>query len=656
VAEAVPAERLGSAFGASYFVLNLIALLAQLFLVSWLIRSLDVDKLLSLLPALLGVGAVGVAAGGGLVAAFVLKGFDGALRHTLNRTSMELLWVPVEGNLRRRMKPIIDLFGQRSGQIIASLSFLAVTSLTSRWPLILGAAVAGLSAVWIRLAHGLRAHYLALFRQRLSSVTLLPRLELPELGLTSLESLMASLNSPKDDEVVAAVNLLADQDRARLIPALILYHPSSRVVLRALDILCQTEREDYLPLLDHLLASADPELRAAALRVRAATGGEAGDASFLEDPSAGVRATALALAPPDEATVAAIRRLGSSDDSDEQLAVARALEKLPQMRFEELLVDLAGAEEPRVRSATAAAMGALGSPGCLPHLIEMLADAAARDAALAALVEAGEPALDALSTALSASDTPAALRRRLPMAMARFEPRLATQRLGEHLHPGAARSTSAQVVRALLRLHQVDPDLELPADLLDGRIEATVREIFRLIHWQELIHSVDNRASRDSGGSMISDLLRLRSNRAVALLFDLLHLRHPGRELPRIARGLRSSDARTRASSIELLEDLLQPPLRGAVLSIVDDMDLLSKLRHAGPFGDSLFSEARQLLAHLLEEGDRTLRCLAVYRTAEIAGERARDTLRTLENDSDPLVAQVAGECLAGLRASTTGT
>src|SRR5262249_29123994 len=94
--------------------------------------------------------------------------------------------------------------------------------------------------------------------------------ELPELDLGALEPLFAGLNSSRDGEVLASLELLAEQHRERLIPALILYHPSRDVVLRALELFAQMGRKDFVPIADRLDGHPDRDVAAAALRARTA--------------------------------------------------------------------------------------------------------------------------------------------------------------------------------------------------------------------------------------------------------------------------------------------------------------------------------------------------------------------------------------------------
>ena len=120
VARSVPAQDLGTFFGGVYAVLNLVALVAQVVVGGWLFRAIGLHRALWVLPALVFVGASGVALGGGLVAALLLKGADGSLRNSLHRTGTELLYVPLPDAIRARVKPFIDTAGQRGGQILAA--------------------------------------------------------------------------------------------------------------------------------------------------------------------------------------------------------------------------------------------------------------------------------------------------------------------------------------------------------------------------------------------------------------------------------------------------------------------------------------------------------------------------------------------------------
>ena len=267
VARTVPPEQLGSFFAGFYTLLNLLSLGAQLLAGGWLFQAVGLTARCWLLPALLFVGASGLALGGGLAAALLLKGTDGALRNSLHRTGTELLFVPLAPSVRSRAKPLVDIVGQRGGQALASVLILS-ESVLRRGDVVLAAAAAATALVWIALVSELKGLYLDVFRVALREGTLRPALDLPPVDLASLETLIGALNSADDHEVLAAIDLLAAEGRTRLVPVLILYHPSQLVVLRALSLFASEGRKDFVPVAERLAHHADAEIRAAALRAR----------------------------------------------------------------------------------------------------------------------------------------------------------------------------------------------------------------------------------------------------------------------------------------------------------------------------------------------------------------------------------------------------
>jgi len=126
VAAHVAPEDLGRFLAGIYFALNALSLMVQIVLAGTLLRGSGVSRALALLPLGLLVGGMGMAFGGGLVAAVLLKTFDGGLRYSVHRTALEVLYVPISGRERGRVKGAIEVLGQRGGQALGSLAILAV--------------------------------------------------------------------------------------------------------------------------------------------------------------------------------------------------------------------------------------------------------------------------------------------------------------------------------------------------------------------------------------------------------------------------------------------------------------------------------------------------------------------------------------------------
>jgi hypothetical protein len=637
VARNVAPEQLGAFFGGFYAVLNLLALVAQLVLGTWLFRALGLQRALWVLPGLLFVAAGGVALGGGLVAALLLKGVDGSLRNSLHRTGTELLFVPLAPAVRARAKPLVDIVGQRGGQAVASILILS-ESVLARGDMVLAGAAAATAVAWMGLVHELKALYLDVFRVALREGTLRPAIDLPPVDLASLETLIGALNSPDDNEVLAAMELLEGEGRARLVPALILYHPSQLVVQKALRLFAREGRTDFVPVADRLLGADDPEIRAEALRARiqVAPDDERLRAA-LRDASPLVRATAAvgAIAAGVELDMARATLDAFVEAPDRQTiaAASRAIAAQPSPAFEGVLLKLAERCRGAALVQVARAMGAVRSARFLPLLVELLGHREARGEARAALIAYGSEGLSFLEGQLADEALPLELRRHLPRTIALFEPAAAARVLERRLLDERVGAVRYRMLRGLNRLAAASTEVRLDRGLLERATRATAEAVFRMLQWRAVLESGALAEPRRStpGHGLLVQLLRDKESQAIERLLRLLALQHRSEDFRDIARGLRSRDPRRRASSRELLENLLRPPLRDPILAIVGEPGDPGRLAAGGELRPTGDPDYEGVLGRILDEGGESLRCIAAYHVGELSLVAFRPRLEALE-------------------------
>jgi AAA family ATP:ADP antiporter len=636
IARTIPAAQLGSFLATYYMVLNVVALCVQLLVMGWVLRVFGLHRALWALPALLFAGAAGMVFGGGLAAALLLKGADGSLRYSLHRTSLELLFVPLPDGLRARAKPLIDVLGQRGGQALASVLILSQLEL-GRGRTFLAGAAAALCVAWVAWASDLKRHYLELFRTALREGMLARGAEMPELDLGSLETLFLALNSEDDNEVSGAMDLLAEEGRGHLIPALILYHPSSAVVLRALELFARAARTDFMPIAARLADHADPEVRAAALRARWTVQREQQPLrEALADPSTLVRATALAgLFSSGWATDhdrAALEELRASGSREERRALAEAVRLQPSPALEDLLVQLAEDPDVQVQARAAAAMGALRGPRFLPVLLPMLAERDVRRAAREALIAIGPPALQFLDESLADTHLPHELRRHLPRTISRFPPREAAAVLQRHLTIEPDGMVRFKILRGLGRIAARHPEVPLDEAVLKAGTTRTVEAAFRLAHWRAVLRegARQDPARATRGQELLVALLRDKHTHTVERVFRLLGLLHRDEDFESIYRGLRNKNVKVRAGSREFLENLLESPLREAVLGLTDDAEGADPLAGAGPYYTAQPMRYEDVLARILDTAGESLRSIVAHHVGEIGLQQMRPRLEEL--------------------------
>ena len=116
---------------------------------------------------------------------------------------------------------------------------------------------------------------------------------------------------------------------------------------------------------------------------------------------------------------------------------------------------------------------------------------------------------------------------------------------------------------------------------------------------------------------------------------DMVTLHTPvrlrGQDLERIYRGLASTDPKVQSSSRELLEALLDSPMREAVLALVNDVPDRLRMAEAQAFYRPQDLGYEALLGQLLEEPGETLRCLAAYHVAELGLTEFRPRLEAAQ-------------------------
>ncbi|AKU97676.1 transporter, putative [Labilithrix luteola] len=625
VARLVPASELGAFLGTVYFAINLTSLLCQLVLVNVVLKRTSLGLALAILPAFLALGGLGIAASGGLVAVLALKGADGSLRYSLHRTASELLFMPFSDEARQRVKGFMDVVGQRGGQIVASIGLLVFLG-SRATPTMLSFGLVVLCLAWVASALALREPYVELFRARLKQGRMTRIEEFPQLDVASLETLVATLDSQLDNEVIAALQVLEREKKVHLVPALILYHPSESVVELALAIFTRTERKNVVHVIDRVLDHPSPRVRGAAIAARSVLTPDA-EVLFerLRTESSAEVATTITvnlIASGDISGAEAAKRLEEllmHGTAKTKIALAEAIAGRGAEGFDDVLVGLSADRVVDVRRAAVAAMTRLVRPVFVPALIERLSEEATRTEAHEALAAHGPAALDGLRRALEAADTAPTLRWRIPHAMTFFEPNAAGDALLRWLPKEGDGGVRFQIIRALERLVRRTPELPLDKITLQNAIDETLTWAFGLLDSRlDLVRGGrEVQSRRTKGHELLAATLVDKEKNTIERLFRLLDLAHPREDFGQIHRGLHGTRDE-RATSIELIDNVLVDPLRAAVRGLVDDLPDEERLRQSGKYHSPLGLDYAALLAHLRNNESDALRDIADFHFTEL--------------------------------------
>jgi AAA family ATP:ADP antiporter len=649
VARSVPSAELGSFFGSMNVWLNGAALVTQLILAPRLLGGLGVGRALQILPALLLVVLLGASWLPGMLFVLALRGGDGTLRNSLHRNTVELLYLPLSTGARARWKTLVDALGQRGGQALGSLAILACLAIALPTPamlVLLGVSLLG----WLYLAATMERHYLALFRAKIKAGAIETRAEVPALDLLALESLVAALGSDDDDEVLTTIDLLVDYDRAHVIPALLLYHPSRRVVIRTLDVLAKAGRSDFTGAARRLLtrdAGADDEVRAAAMLAlaRHMLPSELRAELTTELPVA-ARAAVLSalLARGLDATGAYAAETARACEPEAagavRLAFARAFNLQAHPFCRAYLPRLLVAATPELELEVARIMRVLPDVAHVPYLLQMLDSRKARAVARDALVAVGPPALQALAAALADPDLPRALRAHLPRSISRFDTPEAADYLLDQLEHESDGWVRFKMIRGLgqLRSHFSQPARRRRA-LAQARqnlIRATHFLAWRIASERD---RVDDPRLVTPGGDLLIAALRDKQAHAIDRAVRLVGLSHSPHMIHDIRRALAGNDARRRAESLEVLVHAAPPDITRALLALLDDRgDELRLARAAEALHERIpTSDYQARLEIMLADESEAVRSVAAYHVGELGIEQLAEPFKRAEGRSSAL-------------------
>ncbi|WP_394839972.1 MFS transporter [Pendulispora rubella] len=623
----VPAESLGGTLASVALATNVCSAVGQSFLVPRIIRLHGAVGSLIVFPALLLTGAVAGTLGPVVAVAVAMRLVDGTLRFSLHRTAVELLFVPVKASLRTRAKTLVDVVTQRGGQALASVAILL---LPPQIPLrILTAVLAVGSATWLYLVQRLRAPHVELFRAMVEEGSITTRVKLPPLDLTSVEVLVGALSSAEDNEVITAMEVLADRNKVPLIPTLILYHPNPRVVIRAFEIFIAANRRDAGTFAWRLVNHENADVRVRAVHAAAALAFDAEQVrAQLRDPDTGVRATAMVelwgRGLQNDEDIAWVGTLfAEGGDVRAQRAILTALATTRARPLLLAALPLAQCDDPEIKAAVARALETDPTPEALPALIAMLEHHRTREPARRALVAARTRALDALEAALESPSTPREVLVHVPRSISRFEPELAVPILLRILETHPDGMVRFKALRGLGRLTANGARVDVDLPRLMPLFERNLGQAHLALAWYESLMDATTSNALKAEHDLLATLLVEQVVHALERIFRLIGLTNPREDWEQVVAALKSKKARMHDSARELVENVVDEPLRGQLVPLLDAMRASVESRRPlirVPIGETGLAA---LLDEMVRGSDLTVRSIAAHYAARLQAAQA---------------------------------
>jgi len=622
---------------------------------------------LLVLPVSLGSTAVAILVTGSLWAPSLAKVLDSSLRYSLDKTTREILFLPLSPDLKLRAKAFVDVtvdrFAKASGNLLA-LVLIKPWGFGFDWVRLSYASLA-MMVIWMAMALVARREYLASFLKSLDKREIEPdTVRINVADPATIEALVEELANPDEAAVLYAIEMLETLDKRHLITPLLLHHESSRVrarALKSLRALRHSKAERWLPAVRAMLKDDDADVRAAAVRALADLGDEDVGALLhrhLDDTDPRVVITAAVeladsetIGDPQAAERALSRLIGDTRScaADGRRDAAGALAHIRNPTFRWLLIPLIHDRDPSVARKAIASARAMGQSDAIfvPALVSLLGNRLLKDAARDTLESYGQDVVPVLTYLLADTSEQPWVRRHIPATLARIPCQPSMDALVQTL-PERDGFLRFKVVDAIGALRRRNPALTFDTSAIERLIHGETARYYTYLTLRYNIVTRDPDGERTLVARALDDKLK----RTLDRIYRELMLLYPWQDVAAARRTIEGPDPHARANAVEFLDTLMTGTVRKRVTPIVEDMPLADRVRHANSVLKTRARDLEDTLALLVHDEDPVLAASAIHLAAERRLTALATDLEFLTSHAtaDPLVLGAANWALGAVR------
>jgi AAA family ATP:ADP antiporter len=645
-------------FGSFNFYAGLLALVTQLLLTSRVLRKFGVGVALFIVPISMTLGSIGlIVFSGALAAVVVLKGSDQILRYSIDKSTVELLFLPVPPAQTFHAKLFIDGIVWRIGDGLASIAILV--SVTA-----IGMTVVGITwinlvllACWMVAAFFAYRQYVANLTETIHQHRLdAERASAPVLERSMTELIASKLSADDLQDVLYGMGLLEVSQQRTTHPAIraLLRHPSPDVRARAVGILSEARDTTVLPLVEDLLRDPDMRVRTEALLYLThhahidplARIEQLGD---FQDFSIRSAMVAFLAWPGETQNLEAASILldqmvteRGPDGARTRLESARLLGSLP-VHFDTHLRTLLDDPDPEVIRHAIRAVGRQSQRGFLERVIERLGDPAVGKDAADVMAHCGDRVVGTLRDHLVDTEVPIERRREIPEVLLRIGTPAAQHALVENLICSDT-ILRFRIISALNKLRQTHADYDLDVQMVETGLVAEIMGHYRSY---EILGTLGRTANADDP---VTRGLRESMNQELERIFRLLQLLFPVQDIHSAYVGLQSRNPLIHDNALELLDNVLRPQLRSLLVPLLDsEVSVEERTELANRILGRGLGGREEAIAALIYSEDPWLKACAAYSIGALGLKSLEHELDRWLNDADPLLRETARHSKAQL-------
>lgn len=628
-------------FGNFNLYAGAVSLVFQLLITTRLLRRFGIGKALFVLPLVIFAGSAGLLAVGTLAAVVLLKGSDQVLRYSLDKSTAELLYLPLPARVKLHVKWFIDTVVWRLGDTLAGLTVLIFATWLRLTAVQLSWAVLGWLCCWLFAVYIAKQRYVVTLNDSVSQHRLeLELVSAPVLDRQTFDVLAAKLTAPDPNEILYALGLFEAERERAVHPVIrgLLQHSAGEVRHRALSILSASGDKAVLPQVEKLVQDPDLRVRTDAL-LYLSHHAHIDPLTRIQDlgdfPDFSVRSAMVAfLARPGEAQnveaahhiLEAMVNEKGAEGRRTRVEAAHLLGLLPDA-FDALLANLLADPETEVVSEAIRSTGVLHKRRLVPVLIERLGEPALTEVAADALAKFGDSIIGALTDHIGDASVSIAVRREIPPVLVKIGTPAAARALGECMLQSDAR-LRFRIISSLNKLHRQHPEIATDAAMLETVLGAEIMGHYRSY---QILHLLG--PAMETDGS-VANALKESMQQELERIFRILGLLYPHLDVHAAYLGLQSKNVSVHDNALEFIDNVLKLQIREMLVPLLDGrVTIAERVRIARRLVRASIDSPEEAVMTLLASEDSWLQSCGAYAVGMLR-------LRTLEGELDRCLQQ----------------
>ncbi len=652
-------DELAAFFGDFYFYAGIAGLLVQLLVTSSLLRNFGLGPTLFVVPLALALASFGALFWLTIWTGIALRSCINVLQYSIDRPTVELLYLPVASEIKNQVKSFIDTVVWRSGDGIQALLILGFATHLGWTAPQVGVVSLVLILGWFTAAIMARGQYVQALKESIQQHRLeAERISTPMLDRSTADILVENLRAADPKEILYALSLFEVESQRAIHPAVrgLLAHPSPEVRAKAISLLGAAGDEGVRGEIEKMLHDPALEVRTEALlylthhanidpleRIK-----EVGDFPDFSIRSAMV---AFLARPGDPQNLDAARFMlegmvaeEGADGQRTRIEAARLIAILPD-NFEAQLRPLLSDPDVEVVRHAIRAVGSLKKVRFAVRVVDRLADPHLSPEAVEALARCGARIVGTLGDNLNDPAMPLEVRREIPGVLARTGSAQAAKQLVESLIESDT-TLRFRILTALNKLRQAHPELEFDTMMIETVLAAEIMGHYRSY---QILGKLGESAE---GDEPVTRALRESMQQEVERIFRMMGLLFPKYDLHSAYFGLQSENQVVHDNALEFLDNILKPQMRAMLVPLLDSMvSVKERVGLADKLVGAPVQSREEAIVELMASGDPWLQSCGAYAIGALGLKALENRLDSCLEHHDPLLRETARQAKLKLTA-----